>query len=119
MRAGARNGDRARPSQRRRDRQPDFSATDFSAQGVRLEKFQKVTFLSDAGSFRCQSKDMQRAALELTQHFLMRRLAQEEAAARSASNPRARDSHLELARLYRDACNDLDAAPGELEPLAR
>ena len=62
---------------------------------------------------------MQRPALELRQQFLMRRLAQEEAAARIASSPRARESHLELARLYRDACNDLDAEPGELQPLAR
>lgn len=50
---------------------------------------------------------MQPVSLELTQHFLMRRLAQEEAAARNASDPRARESHLELARRYREAWNEL------------
>ena len=34
----------------------------------------------------------------------MRRLAQEEAAERAALNPRARKSHREMAKRYRDEC---------------
>jgi len=70
-----------------------------------------------AGPCGGNSNGMQRAALELKQQFLMRRMAQEEAAARSAADPRARNSHLELARRYRDACTDLVAAPLDRQTL--
>ena len=72
-----------------------------------------------AGPCSGNSNGMQRAALELTPQFLMRRIAQEEAAARIAADPRARNSHLELARRYRDACNAPAAAPLDPQPLGR
>lgn len=52
-----------------------------------------------------------RGSSETKGQFLRRRLGQEEAAATQAADERARESHLELARRYRNACGD--APPGD------
>ena len=47
---------------------------------------------------------MRPASAKANREFFMRRLAQEEAAERAALNPRARKSHREMAKRYRDEC---------------
>ena len=52
----------------------------------------------------CDFSDMQPSRVEPNREYFLRRLAQEEAAAKGATNLRVRDSHLEMARRYRNAC---------------
>lgn len=67
-----------------------------------------LTFVSDRHAFCCHFKHMKRGTLEQRPEYLIRRLTQEEAAAESATDSRARQSHLEMARRYRDACNEAE-----------
>jgi len=53
---------------------------------------------------------MESGPAEGKRQYFQRRLAQEEAAARNATDARVRNSHLEMARYYRDACDNLEAA---------
>ena len=47
---------------------------------------------------------MKRDPARANRQYLMRRLAQEEAAEKAASNPKARQSHREMAKRYREEC---------------
>lgn len=57
-------------------------------------------------------KPMESRRVDSKQQYLMRRLAQEDAAAIAASDPGVRDLHLEMARRYRHAHGDGDGAAG-------
>ena len=51
---------------------------------------------------------------EPDREYLMRRTAEEETAAQRSLDARARQSHLEMARRYREACEEPDILPGAL-----
>ena len=62
---------------------------------------------------------MRKGTLEPEHQYLMRRLAEEEAAAERSVNARARQSHLEMARRYREACEKPEIPPGAGRPSLR